>query len=242
MKGRASWVALARGYACEEGVKAARPLPAAVACGCGLPCRGVSKTHPCQTHTHTHPRAHSRACACHTYARRYTAYLYRDPYNWAGLETAAGADEWRRLEAQQQQLAGGGSVMAGGGSVMMSDQGERDREGGEAAALAEEPEPTLTCVRGGRAVTLCTPLTLLERLRLCCHTSRRCMWSLKEHLPPAVDQELTAATTDFLYLPWRAARCRASGVSCRAIYIRSYALRMVLDVCSCPEGPRGGMC
>lgn len=39
---------------------------------------------------------------------------------------------------------------------------------------------------------------------------RRFVWNLKEHLPPAVQQDLVLLLTEFLYLPWREARKAAA--------------------------------
>ncbi|KAG2442618.1 hypothetical protein HXX76_002703 [Chlamydomonas incerta] len=94
----------------------------------------------------------------------YHAHMYRDGYNWAGLESAAAPAEWRRLA----------EAGAGGGAAAAAEQ-----EGGEAAAeaAAADDEPVVKFV-----------------------------WNLKEHLPPAVQQDLVLLLTEFLYLPWREAR------------------------------------
>ncbi|KXZ56813.1 hypothetical protein GPECTOR_1g732 [Gonium pectorale] len=100
----------------------------------------------------------------------YHALMWRDPYNWAGLESTAAAAEWRAMEAGS---AGG---PPGGGE-----------EGEEAGAAAVEDEPVVKFV-----------------------------WNLKEHLPPAVQRELTLLTTEFLYLPWREARRAAAAATSAA--------------------------
>ncbi|GLI69098.1 hypothetical protein VaNZ11_013644, partial [Volvox africanus] len=53
----------------------------------------------------------------------YLAYMYRDPYNWAGLESTAAGAEWRNMDA----------VAAGAPGA------QQDREDGGTAAADDEP-------------------------------------------------------------------------------------------------------
>lgn len=58
----------------------------------------------------------------------YHAYMYRDGYNWAGLESAAAPAEWRRLA----------EAGAGAGTAAAAEE-EAGQEGDAAAAADDEP-------------------------------------------------------------------------------------------------------
>jgi len=112
-----------------------------------------------------------------TPARWWHALLFRDRYNYLGLRATL-------PEAVEATLATPGALTQGGDPV--NDGGD----GGPPSSMAAA-EAVASAAAAAEASALAAP-------------DVDCLWTIRDYLPPAVQQAFASAIAEYLWLPWKA--------------------------------------